>query len=742
MPTRIDDPAEPTERRIRTYLHGLTDAQIPTTNGYINLFLQDVNNGWAECPHCGHELSMTNVGPPSSDHSHHLISRVKDDFDGFESVDMLCGNGATTRFTLVYTLGTVCKYVSLRTEDVNEYEIASRGAWGDTAPLPFKDVENANTAFLKWVLRNYLRVGLSPLRYYTRLNVNFYLKYSRKNSLVTQASSQPYCAFRNTSLLTRTVGHKVNNILIANNAAIITLSHVNNPDERETLLYTPYMFSHWTTIMSEVAAEVGSFERAAATTEYVSESVIGAFLSNALNTADDLSESEMADKASKEDKGITKLPSSIPKLKKPTKNELVMGVETELKKVSRVAWLMRKDKGYVADKDYSDYLSAHLQIGMELELDFKENTVIDGDDLKKEFGVRPTAYHILDACPICDSDHCYVHIPPNLIRAAERDGSVNGWEFIIYGSTLSSEEFAKRLPLTKLQKYFRITTRDSCHAHALIANQKQPISLSVMRNAWQLYRFYYPAWAWLVGNTYEFVLRPSSYSGFRKFDVSAVEGDFVDEMSAVPRDGGMYFGNMGWGDEKQIQEFHVEIRTADASLDLEQLVVIRAMTKALFVRAAQLSNFGTIYVSYGDDKGLWKEVREAIKELNDGGKMTDVRMNFMRTHAMRLFKEFAPLLSAYERQCFLGLIALPSRDRPTGYYKNAIVEPMPLSEVAIALKAELVSRPLEVPTPKAWITKYSDLLGRSEDEIEIALSEIKAVWDDDLDTYVINGGAL
>ena len=621
MPISRLEPRETRESRrviLRDYLMGLTYAQLPTTNGQIHLLNRDVGYSWAECPICGNELSPGTLGLEGSDKAHIIISRVTDGFQGMHYITLSCSHASVSHAAegmLIYLTGSPCMYLGISTTNYMANIQEGTRVWSESAAIPFKDVNTDDTKFATWAIRNLFRQELRPVRVHGRLNLSAFLATPHDTGDLTQTSSQPVCTTHNVSLTRHVIsGHKVEYITLADNAAIITVYHIGNREEKETFVFTPYFYSKWTTVLGTTTTIPSMWE--GDRSEYVSESDVMAFIGTSVLNADELSESEMADKAAKEDKGIGH---TSAKPTKPTKNELIEGVEAELKKVNRVAWLMRKEKGYVSDKDYTDYLSRHLQIGLELELDFKEGVVIDGEDLRKEFGVSPTPYHTMDGCQICGSSGCYVHIPPNMIRAAEHDGSINGWEFIIYGSTLTSEEFAKRLPLTKLQKYFRITTRDSCHAHALIANQKQPIHTSVLRNVWQLYRFYYPAWAWLVGNTYEHILRPSSYAGFCKFETSGVETGFMSELGSIPRDGGLYFGNMEPTDETYNQELHVEIRTADASLDLEQLIVIRAITKALFVRAAQLANFGTVYVSYGDDKGIWKDIKAITTALNKRG---------------------------------------------------------------------------------------------------------------------------
>ena len=131
---------------------------------------------------------------------------------------------------------------------------------------------------------------------------------------------------------------------------------------------------------------------------------------------------------------------------------------------------------------------------------------------------------MVPTCPVCGNIDCWSHLPNNLIRAIERDGSINGWEFIIYGSTITSEEFSKRLPIDEFRQYFKVTESDSMHIHLLLTNQIVNIPTIILKNFWQLVRYFYPAWAYLFGNTQRTYIRNNHYSNFADFGSSFLYG--------------------------------------------------------------------------------------------------------------------------------------------------------------------------------------------------------------------------
>ena len=165
-----------------------------------------------------------------------------------------------------------------------------------------------------------------------------------------------------------------------------------------------------------------------------------------------------------------------------------------------------------------DRFCKFLKAGLELELNYKNgeyNTI--NDATKQYFRMPILEYHHDPYCPVCGQDGCWEHIPPKLVRAIQKDGSINGNEFLIYGSSEPSEEFAEQIKPTLefLSQHYKVTESDSAHVHLLITDDYIPLPLTIANNFWQLMRFFYPGYAWIFGNTPGSFLRRSHYSGFQ-----------------------------------------------------------------------------------------------------------------------------------------------------------------------------------------------------------------------------------
>jgi len=160
----------------------------------------------------------------------------------------------------------------------------------------------------------------------------------------------------------------------------------------------------------------------------------------------------------------------------------------------------------------------HLKAGIELELDYKEDAHAEIDNKTSDFfGMYIMRYHAVPQCPVCGRDGCWEHVPPKLVRAIQKDASIVGNEFLIYGSSEPSEEFAEQLkPVIEfLSQHYKVTMHNSAHVHLLVTDDYSPVPITVAYNFWQLMRYFYPGYAWVFGNTPESFLRKSGYSGFQ-----------------------------------------------------------------------------------------------------------------------------------------------------------------------------------------------------------------------------------
>jgi hypothetical protein len=390
--------------------------------------------------------------------------------------------------------------------------------------------------------------------------------------------------------------------------------------------------------------------------------------------------------------------------------------------------------------DFTDYLAKNLVLGLELEFDYKDALdPISDSAVKRAFGVSTTDYHHHPECPICGNEMCWNHLPDNLIRGIERDASIRGWEFLIYGSHISSEDFAKRLPLAKFRDHFIVNERDGLHVHAMLKHDIARLPNVIVKNLWQLFRYYYPAWVNLFGNYSQSqgFLRHSGYNGhdyvtFTSFSKSPFLTRWAQDVKMQRC--ALYLKETPIENE-DMDSFDVEIRTSDGSMDLEQLVAVRSITKALILRAAQLSNFGLISVESNTE--TWERVKDVVSKINlrSGFKKDDIE--FMQKHTVSLVRELAPFLSEFERTCIKHLLEKPVRERenhPTSHDLG-----LDLSENAKHLKKLIAVGGIETDTEEAWFGKVAHIMGLPTDEVKTALRQLKAYFDNETHQMVVIG---
>jgi hypothetical protein len=391
--------------------------------------------------------------------------------------------------------------------------------------------------------------------------------------------------------------------------------------------------------------------------------------------------------------------------------------------------------------DYTDYLAKNLVLGLELEYDFvDQDSPISNGQVKRVFGLEPTEYHHAPECPVCGNESCWNHLPDNLIRGVERDASIRGWEFLVYGSHISSEEFAKRLPLAKFREYFAVNERDGLHVHAMLKHDIARLPNVIVKNLWQLFRYYYPAWVNLFGNysQRQGFLRRSSYNDhdyvtFTSFSKSPFLARWAQEVKLQRC--ALYLKETPIECD-EMDEFDIEIRTSDASMDLEQLIAVRAMTKAMILRAAQLSNFGLISVESNAE--TWERVKNVVSKINARSDITKEDIEFMQKHTMSLMKELAPFLTEFERTCVKHLIEKPVRERGE-------IHPTPsdlgldMSEDAKHLKKLITIGGIETDTEEAWFLRVAHIMNLEVSEVKTAIRQLKAYFDKETHQMVVVG---
>jgi hypothetical protein len=401
------------------------------------------------------------------------------------------------------------------------------------------------------------------------------------------------------------------------------------------------------------------------------------------------------------------------------------------------------------DRDFTEYFNENLVVGLEAEYDFKLRS-IGGPTLARVFGVSDSAYHHTNGCPICGRGECWNHLPDNLIRAIESDASIEGWEFIIYAGKLSAEEFARRLPLAKIAQHFKPTWRNSLHTHAMLVHNIAKVPQVIIKNAWQLFRFYYPGWVYLFGNfpREQGFLRNQSadkdYVPFKLFNKSPFSDRWVNAVGTATHTtngGGLYFGHFGEAGAARIAElsrpeltkFDLEIRTSDSTTDMEQFVGIRGFTKGMVVRAAQLSNFGLISVE--TNKETWEKVKAVTVKLNKRLSLTDEDEAFMKSQAIEFAKELAPFMSDYERVCVKHLIEKPVRTRTEQEQAHTFnVKTSPLCK---DMRRLIALGEIEADTEDEWLRKVADLIESTPAEVTEAVHELKGYFDKEVRRVVL-----
>ena len=373
------------------------------------------------------------------------------------------------------------------------------------------------------------------------------------------------------------------------------------------------------------------------------------------------------------------------------------------------------------------YFKTHLKVGLELELDFRSRE-LSGDELFQIFGVAGRAYHDPGPCPVCGRPNCWEHVPANLLRAIEHDGSIYGWEFIIYGNTLPTKEFIKKLePLVKkLSEHFTTSERDSCHAHALLTDEIPHIPSSILRNIWQLFRYFFPGFSWLFGNQRETVYRRSGYAGFLGYNISGVGHERLGRER-----NGVYFGNITQ------HNFNVEIRMADATLNIKQIAALRAIVRAMVLRAVELAQIGVINVD--TDQQKWEQYKNAGKAINkacqENVPITQDVKEIMKRNAQEMLNEIKHLLDNYELKLISELIANPPRESGEMVLTETTLPQ--LSPLARKINSLIINKAIIAQSEEEAIQELARITGKSEDKIQKALKELGATWEPSIHEFKV-----
>lgn len=405
------------------------------------------------------------------------------------------------------------------------------------------------------------------------------------------------------------------------------------------------------------------------------------------------------------------------------------------------------------ETDLVGYLTDNIKVGFELELGWRGDRVeIEEEiDWEKEFGLTPPDLasnyfsRIGEYCVICSRTDCYDHMPPHLIHDVGSDG--DGREFRVYCTSLSSECFIKFFPIEALRKYYRTGKNSGFHLHARIEHSKFPIPLIVINNVWQLYRCYYPAWAYMFGNYNNektgFMRSPSYGQHYFQYQDSL---EHFKESGIGSKQFAIHFGRSRYGTGKWnncLEGLDMEVRTPDSTLNLGQIVGARALTKALLIRAAEMSNYG--FLSKLPKKNQDFINSHTMRERADSYSDYEIPLKhskilcrddlpYMKENAGDFFNEVYEYLTPFERPIVKRLIDSPVRDRAD---KNNDEFAIKVSEQADVVKRLIVVEKMKSDSPKEWIILASKILKMPRASILLSLKELNAEYNREVKRIVL-----
>jgi hypothetical protein len=366
---------------------------------------------------------------------------------------------------------------------------------------------------------------------------------------------------------------------------------------------------------------------------------------------------------------FTEMPSApaiIRRIRKPS----LTTFKGALPRASVPSW--KFDKAQRVESDFTQYFQSNMGVCLELE------------------------YNPRHGGPCSRSWRNEIDNERNMIWDIDADTTLQtgGEEFVIKADPMPSEEFAQRLPLQVFRDHFRTGPNASTHSHAILLPyaEHKPVPIQIAKNAWQLFRTFYPGWVYLFGNHKGKMLR-SSWAVWEssQYKTSAFASGWEDVCVHNKRGkSGLSFsdctnGHMDYDHQipldNPIHRLNAEIRTSDSTQELDQIIALRALTKALFVRAADLANMGVIELP--DKRRMLAEAIAADIERSvtihyscGGGEAyeatdkpkTDFSLEARVSQlcgriAVAFYNEVKPYLSTFEKRCVKSCIIRPVRQR-------------------------------------------------------------------------------
>jgi len=411
----------------------------------------------------------------------------------------------------------------------------------------------------------------------------------------------------------------------------------------------------------------------------------------------------------------------------------------------------------VADKiedvdEWVDYFWKNLYVGMELEL---ENDDRFRNKLRRAFGVGQTAYHEYGDCDSCEfrrrctnqhsPEGCHVFFRDNLIVSIQDDATINGSEFLLHTGTMSTQQFIKRLPIQKFEDLgYHAGRNGSIHVHLIIPYFKRDVPMVIMENFYNLFRYYYCGFAYLVGTTNGTCLRRSQYSRFTDYRKTLQELLSSGHREAVNT------GNFRWNRTTNIiTRLDVEVRTADNSLNVNHISLVRFLSRLLWIRATEISEYGKYMLR---DTIEWKARKKAIITLNNHRKLNQFSsydretykiemtetVKLMKEVSEELYVELQHLMTEQEKDIFKDFIEKPIWLNRTDKLVNVTKKKKSsISEFDRALLCIVKTKSVITSSRKQYYKQVAKQLDTTTDYIRTRLGKINAKWNSEIGAYQI-----
>jgi hypothetical protein len=354
-------------------------------------------------------------------------------------------------------------------------------------------------------------------------------------------------------------------------------------------------------------------------------------------------------------------------------------LSSPLPRVRTPAWVFDKEQRIT--EDFTAYLQQNMGVSLEMEYNPKKRETCSHSWASEISNERNMIWNIHEDCTL-------------------RHG---GQEFVISALPIRSEEFATRLPIKVFRDHFETGPQCSIHTHAIVLpyGNHKPIPIAIAKNAWQLFRAYYPGWVYLFGNYKGRMLRSNwatwresytasplstlgwhervacgekrSHSGLAFDDCITERDTHYDPVTGEPVS--RFRGIRGLPTE--IEQFDAEIRVSDSTMELDQIVALRALTKALFVRAADLANVGVIDLSPRRSREALDITRDIEQSIGDrysthhgeyisgpvDMSLEERRGPIMKRIALAFYNEVRPYLTPFEKRNVKSCLIRPVRHR-------------------------------------------------------------------------------